>query len=116
VHQAAVTDWREQEWKRKIEAQDPRAQVALLDRDRMAWPKRDIIKDSAIFPERNLAFSSAVEVIKYRLGNSLAGDRAEVLDANHARGRHRTRGDRHFMVPGLMNPETVGYGTTRRKG
>src|SRR5271165_1256370 len=104
MHQPAVTDWREQEGKRKIEAQDPRAQVALLDRDRVARPKRDIVKDSAIFPERDLALRAAVEIIKYRLGNSLASDRAKVLDAHHARGRHRSRGDRHYYGSRINEP------------
>jgi hypothetical protein len=51
----------------------------------MPRPKRDVIKDPAILPQRDFALGTAVKIIEYRLRNSLPRNGTEVFDANHPR-------------------------------
>jgi hypothetical protein len=83
MHQPAISDRREQDGKRKIEAENAGAQIAIREGNGVARAKSNVVEDAAVFAERNLTFGAAIEVVKYGLRHSLAGDGAEVLDANN---------------------------------
>ena len=84
MHQPAVPHRRKQKRKSKIEPQNPRVQIALRDRNRMPRPERNVAKDPAILPQRNLALGAPVEIVEYRFRHTLARNRTEVFNANHA--------------------------------
>src|SRR5581483_2972343 len=102
MHEAAVSDRREHEWQRKIEAQNPCAQIASRKRDGMPRTKCNVVKYPAILAECDFAFSAAIEVVKYRLRYSFARNRTEVFNANDTRRCHRSGGSCHlqFQMPG----------------
>jgi hypothetical protein len=103
MHKAAVTDRGKQERKREIEAQNACAQVALRNRDGMAGAESNVIKDTAIFPQRHFAFGPSVKIIEDRFRNPAARDGTEILNAHDSR-----RGYRGFGHAGR-------YGTTGPK-
>src|ERR1700691_294028 len=77
----------------------------------MTRPKSNVVEYAAILAESDFAFGAAIEIIKYRLRHSLAGDGAEILYANNSRRRHRSGGSCHlrFRCPDL---ETVRHSNT----
>src|SRR5260370_34002735 len=64
VHQAAVADRSEHEWESEIEAENAGAQVAIGDGDRMARAEGDVVVDTAVFAEGDLALGAVIEAIK----------------------------------------------------
>src|SRR5271155_4482785 len=98
MHHPAVSHRREHEWKGKIEAENRRAQTAFGKRDRMARPKRNVAKYSAILSECDFAFCTTIEVIKNRFGDSLPCDGAEILNANHSRRSYCAGSSCHLQV------------------
>jgi hypothetical protein len=96
MHQAAVPDRGKQEGKGKVEAQNFRAQTAARKSDGMPGPESDVIEHPAIFPERNLAFGAAVEIVKNSFRQSFARDGAEIVDAHNSGRGNSTRGFAHL--------------------
>ena len=103
VHEAAVADRSEQEWKSEIEAENTSAQVAIGDGDRMAGAEGDVLIDAAIFAEGDLAFGAAIKVIEDRSGHAALGEGAEIRDADHAGRGDGAGGSSHSVmaVPGV---------------
>src|SRR5450631_78719 len=99
VHEAAVADRSEQEWESEIEAEKAGAQVAIGERNRMAWAESDVLVDAAIFAEGDLAFSTAIEVVEDGPGNAAPGDVAQICDADHARRGDGAGGSSHRGKP-----------------
>src|ERR1700674_3496065 len=97
MHQAAIPHGRQQNGKSKVETEDARTQAAICHRNRVTWPEGDVVKDSAILPECNLAFGAAIKVVEHSLRQALAGDGTEVLDAHNPWRRHCTRQSVHVQ-------------------
>jgi hypothetical protein len=105
MHQAAIANRGEQKGQRKIEAQNLRAQTAFRKRDRMPRPKSNVVENPAVFPERNLALGSAIEIVKNGFRQSLARDRAEIFDAYHPGRGYSTVGFAHLQNSGVRKLE-----------
>jgi hypothetical protein len=85
VHEPAIANGSEQEGKSEIETEYAGAQVALVERYRMAGTEGDVVIDAAIFAEGHLTFGAAIKVIEDRTGHPALGDGAEIRDADNAR-------------------------------
>jgi hypothetical protein len=105
MHQAAIADRGKQEWKSKIEAENASTQTAVRDRNGVPRAEGDVIEYAAIFAKRDFALGSAIEVIENGLRKSFAGDGAEILDADNARGCDGSGGSGHVRFDGRL--ETV---------
>jgi hypothetical protein len=106
MHQAAVAYRREKKRKGKFEAQNASAQIAVGNRNRMARAEGHVIKNPAIFTKCNFALGAAIQVIEYRFRDALAGDGAEVFNANNSGGRDSASGSRHLQSQSLSGKET----------
>jgi hypothetical protein len=49
-----------------------------------AWAKRDVVKDAAVFAERNFAVSAAVEIVEDDAREATLGDCAKVVNVDGA--------------------------------
>src|SRR5579864_2751815 len=98
MHQPAVSHGSQHKRKRKLEPENCGAQIACSKGNSVPRTKRDIVEDTAILAKRNLPFSSTIQVVEDGFRNSLAGDRAEVLDADHTGRSNGSGGSRHCCV------------------
>ena len=74
-------------------------QVASGERDRMAGTEGDVLIDAAVLAEGNLAFGSAVELIKNRPRQATLGEGAEIRDVDDVGRGDGARGWSHALMP-----------------
>ena len=85
MHQAAVTNRRQNRRKRNVVSQNARAQIAFLERDGMARAQNHFLKRAAIFAQRHFVTRAPVHVVEYRARQTAPGQPAQILDIDHAR-------------------------------
>jgi hypothetical protein len=64
MHQAAISNGRKNDRKRKLVAEHGRTHAAIGQGHGMARPKRNIVEYSAILAKRYFAFGTAVQIIE----------------------------------------------------
>jgi hypothetical protein len=119
VHEAAVTDGREQERQREIEAENASAQVAMVEGYGVARTEGEVLIDAAILVEGDLAFCAAVEVIEDGRGTRRwAIARKSPMLTTRGEATERADGDMPdcYIKAGTKGPRGRGDKEQRTKG
>jgi hypothetical protein len=99
MHQTAIAYGSEHGGKRNVEAQNAGSQIAIGQGYGMARAESDVVEDPAVFAQRDLAVSAAIQVIKNRPGESAASEGPEIVDTDDAGRCHCTFRSSHWLVP-----------------
>jgi hypothetical protein len=86
LHESAVSDRGEQEWKCKLMAQNAYTKIAARCRYRVPRTEGHIIEDTAIFTKCDFSFSAPIQVVEHGARNPASSDLAKVGYANCVRG------------------------------
>jgi hypothetical protein len=86
MHQTAIAHRSQQEWQGKVEAQSAGMQIAISKGHCVPRPESDVLKHAAIFPQRDFALGTPVQVVEHRFRHSVTCERPEILDADDTRG------------------------------
>ena len=97
MHETAISDGSQQEWKGKVETQHARAQLTIWMGYGVTGPERNVLEYPAVLAERHLAFRPAVEVVENRLRQSSTRHGPKVIDTNDARDRRGCCRHRRFQ-------------------
>jgi hypothetical protein len=114
MHEAAVANGSQQEWKGQAETEHRGAQAALRNRHGVTRPKRYIIKYSAIFAKGDFPFGSAIQIIENGFRNSPARDRPEIFDAYNPGGCYGSGSSRHLQRPEAWR-RSISYHRTQER-
>jgi len=74
----------------------------------MPWPEGYVVKYSAVLSQRDFAFGSAVEIVKYGFWNPITRNRAKIFDADNPGRRYRSCSSRHLeSVPEIWKQADI---------
>jgi len=84
MDQSAVANRRKQSCKGEIVAENADAEIAFVEGDSIARPKKDVVERAVIFAERGFVVGAAVEVIKDSAREAALGETAKIFDIHYA--------------------------------
>jgi hypothetical protein len=99
MHQPAISDGSEQEWKREMETQHAGAQATIGECNSMARAKRNVFENPAIFTQGDFTLGSSIQIVEDGLRKPLLCHGPEVFDAYNVRRSNASRGSRHEIAP-----------------
>ncbi len=82
VHQPAVAHRSQKRWEGDIKAENPRAQIQLGERDRVARTEGDVVEDAAVLAQRDFSIGAAIEVIEDWPRKPALRQRPEIADTD----------------------------------
>src|SRR5450432_3003145 len=80
MHETAVSDGRENRWKRQIKAEDARSQINLRDIHGMSWTESNLPENLAIPSQCKFVVRPTIEIVEYNAWQALARKATKVFD------------------------------------
>src|SRR5579885_997503 len=95
VHQADVTDRRENHRKRQIHPENTRARIIGRDGDGLTRTQDHVVVHALVLTKRDFVFGAAIEVIEDNFRQAALGEAAQVRDIDDPRGTERAAAGAH---------------------
>jgi len=107
VHEPAIANGGQYRGKGKVRAKHSSAEFTIRDRYCLPGSKCDVVKNPAIFPQRDFSLCATVEVIENDSGKTATRQATEVVDVDDAGRGYRTWSFSHAILREPIDPNRI---------